>query len=412
MIKNLKFYVLNSLIFPFHEQHHNNSFLCAALLNGQTNIAAGATIGSNHNSRSPDGELIAGRGFWPGLCVSLKHNSSFASFTIIAKGDFSAELNIPVPFCLVSNDITNDMLVVMPGYWFMYNMYALARNSWKYTDRDKRTEKKQLIEHEFLAPDTINEMIRSLELFKMLTGQAWLNANSESDANTFAVGERLLETNDAVLKELEIFADGFENSTRKTKLIKVPACYTIFKKLINYHAANLLINFINENNIKSFAELQSALPEAPLHEWKNIGGQLIKSVEIDSMESAIHNGHIDTWEGVHEVYKQQAVNYPMDKLQHALAAATQVNGFSLKDPGTLINLLKESMDTRKWMVTNIFSSREKDYTNAFRLMVYANAEEMDKVIGSIDDNQFIKQEEAALHRYLENVEKIIGTLIV
>src|SRR5690625_4185261 len=40
--------VLNSLIFPAHEQHHNNSFLCAALVMGQTNMAAGATIGSNH----------------------------------------------------------------------------------------------------------------------------------------------------------------------------------------------------------------------------------------------------------------------------------------------------------------------------------------------------------------------------
>ncbi|OYW19419.1 MAG: DUF4954 domain-containing protein, partial [Sphingobacteriales bacterium 12-47-4] len=86
--------VLNSLIFPAHEQHHNNSFLCAALVMGQSNMAAGATIGSNHNSRSADGEIIAGRGFWPGLCVSLKHNSRFASFTIISKGDFPAELNI------------------------------------------------------------------------------------------------------------------------------------------------------------------------------------------------------------------------------------------------------------------------------------------------------------------------------
>ena len=74
--------VLNSLIFSAHEQHHNNSFLCAALLMGQSNIAAGATIGSNHNSRSADGELMAKRGFWPGLCVSLKHNSRFASFTM------------------------------------------------------------------------------------------------------------------------------------------------------------------------------------------------------------------------------------------------------------------------------------------------------------------------------------------
>ena len=82
--------VLNSLIFPAHEQHHNNSFLCASLLMGQSNMAAGATIGSNHNSRSADGELIGGRGFWPGLCVSVKHNSRFASFIIVAKGDYPA----------------------------------------------------------------------------------------------------------------------------------------------------------------------------------------------------------------------------------------------------------------------------------------------------------------------------------
>ncbi|MEJ7770062.1 MAG: DUF4954 family protein, partial [Chitinophagaceae bacterium] len=113
--------VLNSLIFPGHEQHHNNSFLCAALVMGQSNIAAGATIGSNHNSRSPDGELIAGRGFWPGLCVSLKHNSTFASFAMLAKGDYPAELDISLPFSLISNDASNDQLVIMPGYWFMYN---------------------------------------------------------------------------------------------------------------------------------------------------------------------------------------------------------------------------------------------------------------------------------------------------
>ncbi|MFY7899938.1 MAG: DUF4954 family protein, partial [Chitinophagaceae bacterium] len=107
--------VLNSLIFPFHEQHHNNSFLCAALIMGQSNIAAGATIGSNHNSRGADGELIAGRGFWPGLCVSLKHNTKFASFTIVAKGDYAYELNIPIPFSLVSNDDANNQLVIMPA---------------------------------------------------------------------------------------------------------------------------------------------------------------------------------------------------------------------------------------------------------------------------------------------------------
>src|SRR5215217_4304160 len=161
--------VLNSLIFPAHEQHHNNSFLCAALVMGQSNIAAGATIGSNHNSRAADGELIAGRGFWPGLCVSLKHNSKFASFTLISKGDFPSELNIPLPFSLISNDITNNRLMIMPAYWFMYNLYALARNSDKYIDRDKRTKKIQHIEYEFLAPDSVNEIFTALELLKKFT---------------------------------------------------------------------------------------------------------------------------------------------------------------------------------------------------------------------------------------------------
>src|SRR5690348_6927107 len=164
--------VLNSLIFPAHEQHHNNSFLCAALVMGQSNIAAGATIGSNHNSRAADGEMITARGFWPGLCVSLKHNSKFPTFTLLAKGDYSYELNIPFPFSLVSNDVTNNKLSIMPAYWFMYNLYALARNSEKYVDRDKRTEKVQHIEYDYLAPDSVNEIFSAIQLLKKYTALA------------------------------------------------------------------------------------------------------------------------------------------------------------------------------------------------------------------------------------------------
>jgi hypothetical protein len=115
---------------------------------GQSNIAAGATLGSNHNSRGADGEVIMGRGFWPGLCVSIKHNSIFPSFTILNKGDYHHELNIPIPFSLISNDTIKDELLVMPGYWFLYNFYALARNAWKYQDRDKRKNIDQYFEYD------------------------------------------------------------------------------------------------------------------------------------------------------------------------------------------------------------------------------------------------------------------------
>lgn len=403
--------VLNSLIFPFHEQHHNNSFLCAALLNGQTNIAAGATIGSNHNSRSPDGELVAGRGFWPGLCVSLKHNSKFASFTIIAKSDYPAELNIPIPFSLVSNDVPNDSLVVMPAYWFMYNMYALARNSWKYGDRDKRTDKKQLIEYDFLAPDTINEMIDALELFEQLTGEAWMKqegAVSGDDARV--IGRKLLTTDHPALNDLEIVATGFENTGRKVKVIKLPAAYRIFRELISYHAGNLLTAYIRENKLTSYDELIGALPSRTvLSGWKNIGGQLIRAEEIERLHQQLKSGKIKSWNDVHEFYRRQAENYPAEKMLHALAALKKTHGISLtkKNAPAFRSLLEESVRTKTWMADGIYDSREKDYENAFREMVYSSHEEMNKVIGKLEDNPFISQERERATQYRKTVNGIL-----
>src|SRR5258708_13878317 len=75
---------------------------------------------------------------------------------------------------LISNDASKDELIVMPAYWFLHNMYALARNSWKYPDRDKRIEKTQTLEFDFLAPDTIGEMLGALTLLKRFTGRAAL----------------------------------------------------------------------------------------------------------------------------------------------------------------------------------------------------------------------------------------------
>jgi hypothetical protein len=301
----------------------------------------------------------------------------------------------------------------MPGYWFMYNMYALARNSWKYTDRDKRADKKQFIETDFLAPDTINEIIFSLELFQNLVGEAWLKKNPDTTvSNSGIIGKRLLEKNDAALAELDIIVSGFENTNRTVRLVKVPAAYHIFKKLVNYYAATLLTNFITANKINSFDELLNELPSrAPLAEWENAGGQLIRKAELEKMQKQIVSGKIKSWDDIHDFYIRQAENYASEKLAHALAAVKKVSGFAPdKTYPVLKNLLEESIITKKWMVDNIYNSREKDYSNPFRLMVYENAEEMDKVVGSLEDNPFILQEKQAFNNYKKAVTKVIKTM--
>ena len=48
--------ILNNLVFPAHEQHHN-LVPGGRAPDGSSNLAAVATIGSNHNSRANDGEI-------------------------------------------------------------------------------------------------------------------------------------------------------------------------------------------------------------------------------------------------------------------------------------------------------------------------------------------------------------------
>jgi hypothetical protein len=401
--------VLNSLIFPAHEQHHNNSFLCAALVMGQSNMAAGATIGSNHNSRGADGEIVAGRGFWPGLCVSLKHNSKFASFTIIAKGDFPAELHIPIPFSLVNNDVSNNKLVIMPAYWFMYNMYALARNAGKYASRDKRTDRSIEFEYDFLAPDTVNEIFDSFQLLQKAVGETWSAKDGKALTGEAAIklGEKLLEQN-KIPDNAEVLAKGMENTGRKVELIKVPKAYRLFKELITYYGVSQLVELVDEQKISSFEELMESLPTPVRNNWMNIGGQLIPEPSVKSLIRNIHSGKIDSWDEVHRFYKDASKKYPEQKLQHAFASLLEI--LQLKQgklsKKVFYQLLDDAVKTKEWMTKCIYESRAKDYESEYRKMVYDSIAEMEKVVGKLKDNSFINQQQDELKLFKKQVQMI------
>ena len=401
--------VLNSLIFPAHEQHHNNSFLCAALVMGQSNMAAGATIGSNHNSRAADGEIVAGRGFWPGLCVSLKHNSKFASFTLIAKGDFPAELNIPIPFSLISNDVTHDKLVIMPGYWFMYNMYALARNAGKYIGRDKRTEKTQLIEYDFLAPDSINEMFSSLDLLKKYTGRAYLYKTKKkaSEKEESREGMKLLEAENKLVDALEILADQVENSNRKVQLIKVRQAYKIFKEMIVYYGVSQITEQIQNKKITNWEQLQKIISaKTKRNDWVNVGGQLIPASVLTDFLKNIQGNKVKGWDDIHRFYLDNSKQYEQQKLAHATSSLVEVTAGKL-DRKKFKQQLQDCVATKEWMVKNIYESRAKDYKNPFRQMVYNSRDEMNKVIGKFEENAFIAQQKEELQAFKKTIAQTI-----
>jgi len=160
----------------------------------------------------------------------------------------------------------------------MYNMYALARNAGKYESRDKRSDKTQMLEYDFLAPDSVNELFDGLTLMKEAAAKAWALKNKKQlkEKDLLKTGELLLNKNIPGADELEILAAGFENSQRKVELIKVPEAYRLFNELIVYYGITELMRFIDQKNISSWQQLLKALPAKPVRNaWKNIGGQFM-----------------------------------------------------------------------------------------------------------------------------------------
>ena len=404
--------VLNSLIFPGHEQHHNNSFLCAATVLGQSNLAAGATIGSNHNSRGSDGEIRAGRGFWPGLCVNLKHNCRFASFTLLVKGSYPAELDVQLPFALVSNNESEGRLQIIPAYWFLYNMYALARNSWKYGARDKRVRKDQLIEFDYLAPDTVEEIFRALELLETWTGKAALRDRGEAaegvkPAGLRLEGKRLLTELPGEAARLTVFAEGVENSRRPVLVVKTADAYATYREMISFYGVKTLMAYAYEHRLP-FAELLEHMGIEPRGRWVNIGGQLFREADVDALRQGVASGDIGGWEEVHSEYKRLGELYPVLKARHAFASLLDIEEMEPEQftPARWHTLLAAAESTMRRINSLTRESRMKDYTNPFRRLTYDSPAEMNAVVGTVEQDAFIAQIERETGAFVARVKEV------
>ena len=402
--------VLNNLVFPGHEQHHNNSFLIATLVMGQSNMAAGATVGSNHNSRGNDGEIIAGRGFWPGLSSTLKHNCRFASYILLTKGSYPAELNIMLPFSLVIDNHKYDRLDVLPGYYWLYNMYALERNSWKYGTRDKRKNIAQHIETDHLAPDTAFEMNRAMSLLECWTGKAWYVAeeggdNLPSEAILEAKGRELIITSPETVGTLFVVGEMMERSKRQVHILKVVQAWNAYRQMLIYYGVKAISAYITEAGI-DYPAFATRVPSSVSLAWVNMGGQLVPEEKVDSLRSAIRSGVINSWKEVHIQYEAWWSVYPRDKAENAYAVMRLVTAEQAIPPERWNLLLDEAAETRKYIEEQVYITKKKDYTNAFREITYRNGEERDAVLGKVEDNSFIKTARKETTLFTGMLEKV------
>jgi hypothetical protein len=360
--------IANSLIMPMHAQHHNNSFLIAAALGGQSNIAAGATIGSNHNSRASDGEIWAKRGFWPGLCVSLRHNSRFASFTMVAKGAYQTEFDLKFPFSLIAMDKKSGAETVFPAFWFTRNMYAAMRCAQKFAARDRRVHNRQFIEYDPLAPDTVDEIFEAIDII--------LSNNAGAGESGSAA---LKHTGEAV---------------------------NIYRMMARHYCAKNILPFMKENGLKNINELIASAAPFDSHgnddggRWIDCGGAIIPESALAGIINKIKNGEVKTWAGIHELFDEHAASYKVQKVKHAvrsLAKLENVTVDELTESGFAAFLEYVPKDCAE-IAALTAKSRAKDCENPFRVAAYGTPEEMAAVLGPAEDAVVVKtaEEMAAL----------------
>ena len=396
--------LLNNLIFPFHEQHHNTSFLIATTILGQSNIAAAATIGSNHNSRSPDGEILAGRGFWPGLASDFKHNSRFASFCLVSKGSYEHELCITYPFSLVSVESDTKEIRIVPAYWFLYNMFAIARNNSKFKRRDKRVVKVQHIETNPLAPDTIQEVLVALDRLVELAGRT-LRLRSLQEAKDFLHQN---PASDLVLEDPQV------QKKCGGRIYKGAQGYKEYRKIVKYFAVQSLMEYCRGEGLAELTpQTIRHIQAIPLHtEWENLGGQIVPRQQVQELFRRIKEGEINRWDEVHGFYDECQAQYSQWKARYSLYLLEWL--YSRKIARFDTDIFKDIHDdvlvVSNYMNENSRSSRQKDFEDYFRSITYRSQQEQEAVIGTLEDTDFLRELEVETARFNEDLHVFLGRL--
>lgn len=174
------------------------------------------------------------------------------------------------------------------------------------------------------------------------------------------------------------------------------------------------MDFILKDNRESLCkEDLERIARIPLHtEWLNAGGQVIPKKKIDALFSKIKSGEIVSWDQVHAFYDECQKEYADYKARYAIYIierlySKQITDFSEADYEDI------SQDVAFVAVNMLESSiavREKDFTDFFRSITFRNEQEKNAVLGTLDDDEFLKKLKVSTEEFLGSLDKLFKLL--
>ena len=156
-----------------------------------------------------------------------------------------------------------------------------------------------------------------------------------------------------------------------------------------------------------FAAMQRALSGARVSEWVNLGGQLVPAADVDRLRADIGAGVLDSWEAIHGRYDALWAAYPLEKQKHAFSVLCGLYGADTLTDEQWRQAIRRSIDIQDYICRQVYLSRKKDFDNPFRQATYRNADEMAATIGTVDDNDFVRQVRQDTEAYKQRIDTML-----
>ena len=197
-----------------------------------------------------------------------------------------------------------------------------------------------------------------------------------------------------------------ERSSRKAVILKVWQAWRAYHDMIRYYGVKNLLAWMHDHPEAGFEAMLKALSGRRVERWVNFGGQLMKEREADQLRADIVSGRLREWQAIHRHYTGLWEKYPLAKQRHACASLCAVLGLRRLNREQWLAALDDSVRIQQFVSDQVYLSRKKDYDNPFHRATFRNDEEMEAAIGTIDENDFVRQVREESAEFLRLVAEI------
>ncbi|MBP5446515.1 MAG: DUF4954 family protein, partial [Treponema sp.] len=194
-------------------------------------------------------------------------------------------------------------------------------------------------------------------------------------------------------------------------ILKPVKAYKEYRQIVQYFAARSLMEFCSVHKIKKLnaSAIQKIMAIELYTKWTNAGGQILPSKKVDELCAKINSKKIDSWEAVHKFYDACQESYGDHKARYAIYLLEELYSRKISDFTKEIfqDIIADVTAVSNDIYSDSIYSRKKDYDDPFRQMTYGDADEMTAVLGSINDNVFLRDLKVQTAQFNERLLELL-----